>query len=65
MWHKEYRDYPMDTSQIQEQVSPGKGIVGCEMHDINGWGITRHIPKPKKKGLWARCIQYLFRERNG
>lgn len=64
MWHKEYRDYSIDTPQIQEQVSSGQGIIGCEMHDINGWGTTIHIPKQKKKGLWQKFIHYLFRERN-
>lgn len=43
MWHKEYRDYGIDKALIKYQVQPGKGIIGCEMHEINGWGNTLHI----------------------
>jgi hypothetical protein len=42
MWFKEYRDYPIDRTLIKEQVEPGKGIIGCEMHEVNGWGVTLH-----------------------
>lgn len=38
MWPKNYKDYPEDESLVQNQVEPGHGIVGCEMHDLNGWG---------------------------
>lgn len=52
MWEKEYRDYPTDTPLKKQKVEPGRGIVGCEMHDLEGWGNTLHIPKkPKKKGF--------------
>lgn len=52
MWHKEYRDYEVDKPLIKSQVSPGHGIIGCEMHDLNGWGNTIHIPiKKRRKGL--------------
>ncbi len=52
MWDKDYKDYPKDTPLVHAQVEPGKGIVGCEMHDLNGWGNTLHKPpKPKRKGL--------------
>lgn len=60
MWDKEYRDYPKDHPLIQEQVSPHQGIVGCEMHDINGWGNTLHIPKKKKRGRLAALFIKLF-----
>ena len=40
MWPKFYRDYKVDTTLKQQQVESGKGIVGCEMHDLNGWGTT-------------------------
>jgi hypothetical protein len=64
MWFKQYRDYPIDQPLIKEQVEPGKGIVGCEMHDLNGWGMELHCPKPRKKGLWAKLMIHLFRERD-
>jgi hypothetical protein len=40
MWPKFYRDYKVDATLIKHQVEPGRGIVGCEMHDLNGWGTT-------------------------
>ena len=49
MWFKSYRDYKIDKPLIQEQVSPDHGIIGCEMHDLNGWGNTIHIPPKKRK----------------
>ena len=42
MWPKKYRDYPVDTPLVQQKVEPGRGICGCEMHDLNGWGNTLH-----------------------
>jgi hypothetical protein len=63
MWFKEYRDYPIDHPLIKEKVEPGNGIIGCEMHDLNGWGTERHHFKPRKKGLWARLISYLFKNK--
>ena len=54
MWPKSYKDYPPDKPLVKEKVEPSKGIIGCEMHDLNGWGNTLHIPvKKKKRGLLA------------
>lgn len=53
MWPKSYRDYKIDQDLIKNKVEPSRGIVGCEMHDLNGWGNTLHIPKRKgRKGLF-------------
>ena len=61
MWHKEYRDYPPDTSLIKEQVSPSQGIIGCEMHESNGWGHAHHIPLKKGyRGLFATLLHQFF-----
>lgn len=60
MWFKQYRDYPIDRPLIKEQVEPSKGIVGCEMHDLNGWGTNLHQMKPRKKGLWVKLMHLLF-----
>lgn len=57
MWFKEYRDYPADRPLIKEQVEPGHGIIGCEMHDLNGWGTGLHQVKNRKKGVLKRLIQ--------
>lgn len=62
MWFKEYHDYPIDKPLIKEQVEPNHGIIGCEMHDLNGWGTYLHQFKLQKKSLWAKLISYLFRE---
>jgi len=52
MWFREYRDYKIDQPLLQAQVEPSHGIIGCEMHDLNGWGTTLHHPLPKQsKGI--------------
>lgn len=61
MWPKAYRDYEIDTPLIKNQVRPGKGIKGCEMHDLNGWGNSFHIPKRKaKRGFFKTLIDAFF-----
>lgn len=60
MYFKEFQDYPVDTPLVKEKVYPGKGIIGCEMHEINGWGTHLHAPKIKNKSLWARMIRFFF-----
>lgn len=61
MWFKEYRDYKIDDPLIKDKVFPGQGIVGCEMHDLNGWGEEFHlVPKKKKKGLFTTLLEYFF-----
>lgn len=47
MWFKEYKDYPIDKQLIKEKVEPSHGIIGCEMHEINGWGTS--YPSPQKR----------------
>lgn len=57
MWPKVYRDYPPDQTLKKSRVEPGKGIIGCEMHDLNGWGNSLHVPRrAKKKGLIAALL---------
>jgi hypothetical protein len=56
MWPKEYRDYPIDSPLIQEKVEPSHGIIGCEMHELNGWGHGYDIPKKKRRGLFGSLL---------
>ena len=63
MWPKSYKDYPKDETLKKEQVSSGKGIVGCEMHDLNGWGSSLHQPRPKKRGLMYHLLEKIFGRR--
>lgn len=60
MWHREYRDYKTDESNVKNQVESGRGICGCEMHEINGWGNTLHHPQKKKSGWMASLLRYFF-----
>lgn len=60
MWYKEYRDYPPDSPLKKERVTQGKGLIGCEMHEYNGWGHTYHETPPKKPGVIATLLQQLF-----
>ncbi|MDP1880953.1 MAG: hypothetical protein Q8K60_08455 [Parachlamydiaceae bacterium] len=57
MWFKKYRDYPPDESLVKEKVEPGKGIIGCEMHDINGWGESLHQYQSRKKGFFKTIFK--------
>ena len=60
MWLREYRDYKTDEPMIKQTIEPGRGIFGCEMHEINGWGNTLQCPKKKKKGFLASLVVVLF-----
>lgn len=42
MWHNTYKDYSHDAELKKAKVHPGKGIIGCEMHEINGWSESYH-----------------------
>ena len=57
MWPKSYKDYPKDKALKKERVEPGKGIIGCEMHEVNGWGNSMHQPRPRKKGLVSQLLE--------
>jgi hypothetical protein len=60
MWFKRYKDYPIDQPLIKEQVEPSHGIIGCEMHEQNGWGTEYHQKKIRKRGLFATMVIYFF-----
>lgn len=60
MWQKSYRDYPKDKSLKKEQVQSGKGLVGCEMHELNGWGESYHVSKSRKRGVIYHFLHRLF-----
>lgn len=58
MWPKSYKDYPKDSSLVHEQVESGKGIIGCSMTELNGWGETFHTPpKEHKKSLLSVLLK--------
>lgn len=59
MWFKHYRDYPVDQYLKKEQVESGRGIIGCEMHELNGWGTDWHYTK-RKKGRFGTLLARLI-----
>lgn len=59
MWPKSYRDYRKDAPLKKNIVDPQNGIIGCEMHDLNGWGNELHI-LPKKEGLARTLLAAIF-----
>ena len=60
MWPKSYKDYKTDESLVKQQVHSGKGIVGCEMHDLNGWGNSLTSSRKKKIWFYANFIHRFF-----
>lgn len=60
MWKNTYKDYKPDEEWLQKTVEPGRGIVGCEMHEINGWGEAFHPPKPRKRGILSRLLSFFY-----
>ena len=58
MWHREYRDYPPDSPLKKQRVGQGKGLIGCEMHEPNGWGETFHVYPEKKEGMFSRFLKF-------
>lgn len=61
MWPKAYRDYKADEPLVKYPVETGKGIIGCEMHDLNGWGNSLHNPiKKKKKSFFRTMLNTIF-----
>lgn len=63
MWPKNYKDYPVDSPLKKYQVKTGKGIVGSEMHDLNGWSNEIHIYKPRKKSRIRKFFESLFKSK--
>jgi len=59
MWPKKYKDYPEDSPLKKCRAETGKGIVGVEMKERNGWGETHH-PLKRKKGMFTKLFAYLF-----
>jgi hypothetical protein len=60
MWWREYKDYRPDSQIIKETVEPGRGIIGCEMHDRQGWGLTLHQAQKPRRGSISRFFAALF-----
>lgn len=60
MWWKAFKDYPLNRPMKHEQVEPSKGIYGCEMHDLNGWGEEFHRPVRRSKRRFEILCSWLF-----
>lgn len=50
MWLKEYRDYHPDKPLKKYRVEPSRGIIGCEMDELNGWGTPYIHKEPHEHG---------------
>jgi len=61
VWWQEYKDYRYDKPLKRHKVETGKGIVGCEMNDRNGYGVTMHrSTETKQPGLLTHLFTWLF-----
>jgi len=65
MWWIEYNDYKPDQPLIKDEVTPLHGIVGCEMHDLNGWGLGYHIYKEPEPGHFRKILNLLLGNSEG
>jgi hypothetical protein len=63
MWHNTYKDHEEDGPFSRQKVRTGKGIIGCEMHEIQGWGHAFHRPRKKKPGIFETLLTALFKKR--
>jgi hypothetical protein len=61
MWKNTYKDYKPNTQFVQQKVESGKGLIGCEMNELNGWGENRSISRPKKKGILRLLLSFIFK----
>lgn len=60
MWDRDYRDYKRDQPLVKQPLEPSKGLYGCEMHEINGWGNTLHKPVKVKHGFFGSLFLRFF-----
>ncbi|MCB1136552.1 MAG: hypothetical protein KDK78_09810 [Chlamydiia bacterium] len=60
MWFRDFKDIPNDTPVKRQQVEPGHGIIGCEMHEICGYQQAQHSPPSRKPGVVALFLGWLF-----
>lgn len=60
MWWKEYRDYPHDRPLKKMKIESGKGIIGCEMHEIHGYGESFHNTRVHKREGLLHSLKKVF-----
>jgi hypothetical protein len=60
MWFSDYQDVPNDGEFKKEKVEPGKGIIGCEMHERCGYQLDLHKDPPRKPGIIAAFLAWIF-----
>ncbi len=61
MWDYHYKKRPKDAPLSSQKVEAGKGIVGCEMHELHGWGAKQHSSPQPERGLLRALCAWLFR----
>jgi hypothetical protein len=59
MWDIEYQDYEKDKPLVKEQVEPSFGIIGCQMHELNGWGSLGKRVEVTRPGLLRSFFRWL------
>ncbi len=61
MWNYIYKKKKNDRELLEEKVDSGKGIVGCEMHELNGWGESHHRYKREGNGYLRSLFSFFFK----
>ncbi len=64
MWYREFSDYKPDEPLNKQTIETGRGIIGCQMHEIFGWGNRLHHPQERKKGFLSTLLTRVFAKKN-
>ncbi len=56
MWKNTYKDYKPDAPFTRHPIETGKGLAGCEMQEIYGWGHEFERAPQRKKGLLSKLL---------
>jgi hypothetical protein len=58
MWKYHYKDHPNDLDAQKSRVEAGKGIIGCEMHEVFGWQDSHYLEEKRKLGLLRKMLLF-------
>lgn len=60
MWWQDFGDKGLDEPLKDIKLESGKGISGCEMQEICGWGINHHTYYRPSVGFLRQLKSLIF-----